>query len=191
MKIFVFVLSLCVLLTSVPAGAVDIFKEDSYRSLTGDRRARQIGDVLTVLIVENSSATATADTKTDKNNNSAANLTDPKKQQNYSLGFNENFDGAGKIARSGRLLAQISVRVTSIERNGDLRIKGDQNIEINGEKQAITLEGRIRSVDISETNTVPSSRISDAKINYVGDGVLAETQHKGWLSRMFSFLGLI
>lgn len=171
--------------------AANLFKEENYRSLTGDYRARHIGDGLTVLVTENASAAASSNTKTDKSNNGSANLTDPRRQQNYSLGFSENFDGTGKISRTGRLLAQLSVTVTAVEPNGDLRIKGDQNIEINGEKQALTLEGRVRQIDISESNTIPSNRIADAKITYIGDGVLAESQHKGWLSRVFSFLGLI
>ena len=68
---------------------------------------------------------------------------------------------------------------------------GDQDIEINGEKQTINLTGRVRSNDVDDKNTVLSSKIANAKITYVGNGVLADSQHKGWLSRVITFLGLL
>lgn len=175
------------------ASAADLFRDEDYRSLTSDRRAYQVGDVLTVLVVENSSASATAGTKADKGGDiggHGSTITPPRKYD-FALGFSENFDGGGRIARTGRVAAQISVAVVGIEANGDLRVKGEQNLEINDEKQAIRVEGTVRRADISETNTVMSSRISNAQITYIGDGVLAESQHKGWLTRVLSFLGLI
>lgn len=183
--------ALTLFIVAAPSYAVNLYSSADYHPLTSDRRGRQVGDVITVLVTENSSAAASAGTQTDKSNDGAVNQTTPKRQRNYSLGLSENFDGSGKISRTGRLLAQLSVTVVDIKPNGDLYVKGDQNIEINGEKQSISLEGRVRPIDISEANTVVSSRISDAKITYIGDGVLAESQHKGWLSRVLSFLGLI
>jgi len=174
------------LLVAFQAGAANLYRADEYRSLTADRRAQRIGDVLTVLVVENSSASATAGTTTDKSTNAGIRLSSPNRLRDYGLGINDNFDGNGKIARTGRLLAQLSVVVVGIEPNGDLRIKGDQLLEINGEKQMINLEGRVRPVDIVEGNTVPSNRIADAHIIYVGDGVLAENQGKGWLTWLIS-----
>lgn len=169
----------------------NLYKADNYRALTSDRRAYRVGDILTVLVVENSSASATSGTNTDKSNDTGIRFLSPNSQKNYSLGLNENFDGGGKIARTGRLLAQISVAVTAIDPTGDLRVKGEQLIEINGEKQSINLEGRVRPRDIDDQNTVLSNRIADAKLTYVGDGVLADSQHKGWLSRLISLLGLL
>lgn len=188
---FRWLLCIALIATSSHAMAINLYQDDAYRSLTSDRRGQRIGDVITVLVVENSSAAASAGAQTDKSNAASADQRTPKKQNTYAFGLSENFDGAGTISRSGRLLAQLSVSIVAIEPNGDFRVKGDQNLEINGEKQAITLEGRVRPIDISETNTVVSSRISEAKITYIGDGILAEAQHKGWLSRVLSYLGLI
>lgn len=184
-------MGLLLCLYQIPAHAADLYKEEAYRPLTADRKAQRVRDVLTVLVVENSSATATAGTKTDKSADVGAKASRPGKQSDYALGLSENFDGSGKIARTGRIAAQLSVAVVAIEPNGDLRIKGEQNLVINGETQAIRLEGTVRAADISDANTVPSNRISNANITYIGDGVLAENQHKGWLSRILSFLGLI
>lgn len=176
------ILTVGALLLAFKAGAANLYHAEDYRALTADRRAQRVGDVLTVLVVENSSASATAGTKTDKSTDAGIRLTSPNRQRDYALAINDNFDGNGKIARTGRLLAQLSVVVIGMEPNGDLRVKGEQLLEINGEKQMINLEGRVRPIDIGEGNTVPSNRIADARITYVGDGVLAENQSKGWLT---------
>jgi len=167
---------------SIPAAADNLYRAGDYRSLTADRRAHGLGDVLTVLVVENSSASATAGTQTDKSIDPGIRLSSPNRQRDYGLSINDSFDGNGKSARTGRLLAQLSVVVIGISPNGDLLIKGDQLLEINGEKQMINLEGRVRPADIGEGNTVQSNRIANAHITYVGDGVLAENQSKGWLT---------
>ena len=78
-----------------------------------------------------------------------------------------------------------------IDKNGELQIKGQQLIEINGDKQLIQIEGRVRPRDISENNTLPSSRVAEAKISYVGDGILAEKQSPGILSRILTKLGFL
>lgn len=174
------------------AVAENLFRAGEFRSLTADRRAQRVGDILTILVIENSSASASAGTKTDKSVDASIQMTSPNRQRTYGVGVDDNFDGNGKIARSGRLLAQLSVVVTAVEPNGDLHVKGEQLLELNGEKQTINLEGRVRPVDIGEGNTLPSNRLADAKITYVGDGVLAENQSKGWLTRLITlFLRLI
>jgi len=179
------------LLSTVDALAQNLYRSDQYRPLVSDRRAHRVGDILTVLVVENASASATAGTNTDKNNDLGVQFSSPSSaQKNYNLSVDQNYDGGGKSARSGKLLAQISVVVKAIEPNGDLQINGIQDIEINDEKQTINLAGKVRSIDVDERNTVLSTRVANAKITYVGNGVLAESQHKGWLSRLITLFGL-
>lgn len=180
------IMALGTLFFVVQAQAANLYRAEDYRALTADRRAQQVGDVLTVLVVENASASASAGTATDKATDTNIRITSPSHQRGYGLGIDNNYDGNGKIARSGRLLAQLSVVVISVEANGDLRVKGEQLLELNGEKQMINLEGRVRPIDIGEGNTVASNRIADAHITYVGDGVLADTQTKGWLTRLIT-----
>lgn len=173
-------------LLGIQANAESLYREGAYRALSANRSAQRIGDILTVLIVENSSASATAGTKTDKTNDAGAHVTTPVIQKAFTFGVDDSFDGNGKIARSGRLLAQLSVAVVGIDPNGDLQVKGEQLLEINGEKQMINLAGRVRTIDIGEGNTVPSNRLADAHITYVGDGVLGDNQNKGWITRFIS-----
>lgn len=188
---FKLLLALFGVLFAMGVNGENLYRGTDYVALTADHRAHQIGDVITVLVVESSTATATAGTTTDKSNDIGIRFASPTSQKNYAAGLESNFDGNGKIARSGKLLAQLSVSVIQVMSNGDLQVSGEQLIEINGEKQAINLEGRVRLKDIDEGNTVLSNRIANAHITYIGDGVLAENQHKGWLSRLITLLGLL
>ncbi|HLF22353.1 MAG TPA: flagellar basal body L-ring protein FlgH, partial [Burkholderiales bacterium] len=83
------------------------------------------------------------------------------------------------------------VVVQAVEVNGDLRVKGKQDISVNDEVQTLLVEGRVRQQDIGANNTVLSTRLSDAKISYTGDGLLAEKQRPGILTRFLSWLRLL
>lgn len=177
---------------AVPAAAVTLYDETSYRALTSDRRAQKAGDLLTVLVFENASATATADMTGDKSGGFGVGLESnftPSKTAKLTL--SEDFSGKGRIQRSGRLAAQLTVTVLSVEPNGDLHVSGVQLLRVNNERQEIVLSGRVRQSDIGENNTIVSSRLADAQISYVGDGALSEKQTPGLISRVLSWLGLL
>src|SRR5262245_1224733 len=178
---------LLLILAALPASAESLYRDESFQSLTADRRAYRVGDALTVLVVENSSAQSSADTSTEKRGGVGVAVTTHNDEKRGNIDLTENFAGRGKIQRSGRLLATLTVSVTSIAPNGDLIVSGSQMIEVNEEKQHIQLEGRVRPIDVTETNTILSSRIADAKIAYVGDGLLGEKQRPGILTRLLSW----
>ncbi len=181
------------------AAAQSLYDEASFQSLTADRRAVKPGDVLTVLVIENSSASASANTTTSKSSSlnggakgsivTAGGTTGAAYSGALSLG--EDFGGKGVVQRAGRVAAQITVTVQSVAPNRDLFVSGRQQLLVNGEKQLIELSGRVRGIDISESNTVPSNRIADAHIVYVGDGILAEKQKQGILARILDWMGLL
>lgn len=171
--------------------AESLYKESSYQPLAADRSLYRVGDTVTVMVFENSSASASADTKTEKSGGLGAIINLPSTDKSADIRLREDFEGKGRIQRSGKLLAQLSVTVQEVAKNGDLLIKGQQLLEINNDKQNILLEGRVRPQDISEFNTIPSSRIADAKISYVGEGILAQKSTPGLLSIIFTILGLL
>ncbi len=173
--------------------AADLFQSGStFRSLTADKRAWRAGDVLTVQVVENSSASANANTTTEKNGGLRLGWKSTTSERDASLSMGDNFNGRGQIQRSGKLLAQITVTVQAVDPvSGLLQVAGEQQILVNDEKQEIRLEGRVRPVDILDNNTVLSTRLADARISYVGDGVLGEKQRPGILTRLLSWLGLL
>lgn len=173
------------------ARADTLYDPEHYRPLISDRRALQKGDPLTVQIYETSSAQASAGTSTDRSTGVNLSIKGNSTSQSGSIDAGTQFDGAGRIQRSGKLLAQLTVRVLDIEPNGLLVVGGDQNILINGEKQEIKIKGKIRTSDIGENNTVPSTKLADAEISYIGDGILGDHQRPGWINRILVWLGIL
>jgi flagellar L-ring protein precursor FlgH len=159
-------------------------------SFFADHRAHGPGDVLAVLVTESSSATETARTTTDKKDAFNASLNTPARQRQWSVGMGGTFDGGGQIARTGQLLARISVTVYRIDERGYLHVQGDQDIDLNGEHQRIHLDGVVRSDDVAPDNTVPSWRVGDAKISLIGKGILGHSQKPGLLGRIMHFFHL-
>jgi flagellar L-ring protein FlgH len=183
------------LLTDAPCAAAEdaqsMFDELTYRSLVNDTKASRVGDVLTVVIQEVASASSTADLRAQRNFAVSAQAgTSGAGPYSASASTDTQSDGAGRTQRSGRLLAQISVRVLALNDNGDLIVAGEQSLRINDEDQLITLSGVVRPRDIGESNTVLSSRIADARIRFAGEGFVTEQSRPGWLARFFHLLGL-
>lgn len=167
-----------------------MFNEASYRSLTADHRAFKIGDVLTVVIQETTSATASVDSGSQKRSNGSIQV-EPIQglAGGAGVGISNDTQGGGRIQRSGRLLAQISVKVIDLSANGDLGIEGEQVVDINGEKQTIKLAGLVRQRDVDSANLVLSSRVANAQITISGDGFLADKGRPSWWDHLLGFFG--
>jgi flagellar L-ring protein FlgH len=170
--------------------AESLYREDTYRSLTADNKAFRIGDVLTVQVIENSSASTNAGTTTRRKNNLNADLSLTHNPSiSAGVGIGGDFDGGGSVQRAGKVLTQISVTVREVMPNGDLQIAGEQKLLVDNETQHINLEGRVRPQDISPGNVVLSTRLADAKITYMGDGDLAERQKRSAWRQLVDWLG--
>jgi flagellar L-ring protein FlgH len=162
-----------------------------YRSLYADRKAYRPGDILTVLIVETAQASAAARTRADKSDSIFAFLNwpnDPSKR--WEGGMGSDFTGGGEIQRTGRLVAKLAVVVESIDANGNMLVRGEQDIRVNDEQQRMALSGMVRQEDIAPDNTVLSWRVSNAQIDFKGRGILARKQSPGLLSWLFDLFGL-
>jgi len=179
------------LLACTATQADNLYRPEQYRALTADRKAYQVGDNLTILVFENASATTSAGTTTDKSTGVKVGIQSKNSSTALGLDLGDEYEGKGKIQRSGKLLAQITVTVKAVEPSGLLVVSGEQVIAVNDEKQEIKLEGKVRSADIGENNTVASSRLSDAKISYIGEGVLGDRQRPGLITRALAWLGLL
>jgi flagellar L-ring protein precursor FlgH len=174
---------------ATPAHADDLYSEKTFRPLASDKRAHLPGDVLTILIYENSSAVTSADTTLQRSNDVTLHASADQHGHAAAVGANNDFNGGGTVQRQGKLLAQMSVSVAGVAPNGDLLVAGEQVLKINSDRQKIRVEGRVRPLDISDANTVLSSRLADARISYLGDGDLASRQRPGLWSRLFHGLG--
>ncbi|MDR7268222.1 flagellar L-ring protein precursor FlgH [Pelomonas saccharophila] len=146
--------------------------------------------MLTIMVFENASATSSADTGTNRDSNVGLGIALPSWNKSVGATANNDFNGTGRTQRAGRVLAQITVLVREVLPNGDLRVGGEQLLEINGEKQTIRAEGRVRPRDVSEQNVVLSSRLAEARLAFVGDGVLGDMQRPRWWQKLLSLFGI-
>ena len=175
--------------------------ETSRNSFFQDLRARNIGDTVTVIIQEKTSATREATTSTSRvSSNDIAvkkllglplkfGMSDflgqgkafsPEIASNYDSAF----DGSGTTKRSGQFKASLTARVVEVLGNGNLVIEGKKDTILNNEHQYLVLSGIIRPEDLSVSNTVDSTLISDARIEYSGRGVISDEQRPGWMMRI-------
>lgn len=180
--------SLLILLLVSQATASSFYSDKNYSSLHEDKRNLSKGSIVTVLIYEQASASTSAGTNTERDTDLSftGRINDNTELGEVDIG--SGFKGKGTISRQGKLIASVSVTVQDVLDNGEMKIKGQQLIEFNNEKQHIKLEGRIRPEDVSAENTILSTRIADAHLTYVGDGLLGRQQKPGVLSRMFGWL---
>lgn len=162
-------------------------------SMFADCRARQVGDIITIEIVENATAQASARTATTSENKASL-----EGGGSGSLGFIPLFGldgkqkneqkGDGRTSRQGALRTTLTAKIVEVLPNGNMKIEGKKVININGEKQQTVLTGIIRPEDITPENTVPSYLIADAKISYYGKGMIQDAQSPGVFARIFNWI---
>ena len=187
LKVLLFGL-IAILGLSQVVNAESLYDEDTYQALVSDKRSEQVGQSLTVLIYEEATSSTSAGTDANRSTGFSASLDDGYTEKELGVGINSNTNGGGTINREGKLIARVTVTITKKLEHGEIEIAGEQLIEFNEEKQHIRLTGRVRKEDISAQNTILSTRIADAKITYVGDGLLGRRQKEGVLSRFFNWL---
>ena len=172
------------------ASAASLYDEGRFRPLVADTKAYRIGDTLTVQVIENSSATTSTDTGTRRRQSIGAEaVSNDVRTGQAGLKTAGDFDGGGRTQRSNRLLATMSGTVQEIFDNGDLRVSGEKALTVNDELQKVTLQGRVRPVDISDTNVVLSTRLADARITYLGEGDLTERGQRPWWRKLLDGIG--
>lgn len=176
----------------IPTGSA--FNPSTSTSLYSYEPAYSVGDTVTVVLTESASAQKSA--TTDMSHNNDYNL-DPITVPGGKLTVNgntvelgmkqsRNFDGKANSAQSHTLSGKITVSVIDVLNNGNLVVRGEKWLVINNGKEYIRLTGIIRPKDVTEANTVESSQVADARIEFSGTGDQAHTQTQGWLSRIFS-----
>ncbi len=152
-----------------------------------DRRASKIGDILTVALSENFSASKSQSAKSAKKGAMTFNLpnimTAGADDGLFDSTSDQSFDGSGSAGQNNSLKGELSVTVTKVFSNGNMEILGQKKLTLNNGDEYIRLVGIIRPEDITNQNIVQSSRIANAKISYTGAGDVADTSRKGWFSK--------
>jgi flagellar L-ring protein precursor FlgH len=175
-----------------------LFSEDSRPDFFADLKARRVGDIITINIVETSRANKTATTTTGRSSeidtsiDALFGLEQPGKLPSpFGLqiangvqgSYNSQFSGRGTTTRNENITAKISARIIQVLPNDNLVVRGSQEIMVNNEKQYITVQGVIRPADVATDNSILSTYMADARIEYTGKGDLTNKQREGWLSR--------
>lgn len=174
-----------------PALADNLYSGGNWSAVATDRRAQQVGDIITIVVYESASASNTAGTNSKKGISLDGSISGGSLNESGGLGLSGSSDAMGGTVRSGKMVAQISGTVETVLPNGDLIIVGQQAMNINGEKTIIKVRGRIRPSDITASNMILSSRIADATIDYDGKGFVSRSAKPGILTKIFNFLGLM
>lgn len=178
---------------SVPAAGA-IYRDNAGLALFQDNKGRNPGDLVTIVLEERMQAQTEARTQTQKD--SGASLSAPsiaggpvtlggRNVLEAELEAGRRFNGRGDSAQSNRLDGHITATVVERLPNGNLVVMGEKQIRLNQGNEIVRLQGVVRPADILPNNTIPSSRIADARITYSGRGPIAEANAMGWLTRFF------
>ena len=173
------------------------FTDNNRNWLFTDHKARTVNDVVTIRVMEESLAKKKAETKTGKGSTIGAGISglfglerklaksNPDMNLETLVGakFDNQFNGKGETTRSGKLVATISATVIDVLPNGNLLVEGKRVVTVNNEEEIMTITGIVRPRDITADNSIASTQVADAKIEYLGRGVLADKQKPGWFSR--------
>lgn len=185
------------LVTSQAVAGDPIFTDvNHHRSMFSDRRAFAVGDLLSILIQENSTASKDVSTQTGKKNSTDTSidtfLFSPGKSKLLTKGgvlpamkwsSQTDFDGSGKINSTEKIVARVAVVVKDVLPNGNLLVEGKRQTSFSGESQDIVLRGQVRQTDVTPNNTIFSYQVADATINITSKGTASNSTRKGWLSR--------
>jgi len=187
---------LCVAFGAVSVSAANgsLWSESSARLLLADNRARNVGDILTIVVDENNESAKQNNTKTAKKTGISASissflfgaaqdgfLTRGGKYPSMDMKSDKSFEGGGTINNSERITARIAVRVTEVLPNGHMMLEGRRMTLVGGEEQ----EAVVRQEDIQPGNTVLSYNVADASIKFVSKGSVTDSQRRGWFTRAF------
>jgi flagellar L-ring protein precursor FlgH len=178
--------------------ADSLWQEARSQSMCADKRASKVGDIVTILVQENSSATKDNTTKTSKDSSidaaissflfspaASKMMTQKGAMPALSLTGKSEFAGGGQINNSQQIAASVAVRIVDVLPNNNLVIEGTRESSFSGETQTILLRGTIRQDDISALNTVFSFNVADATIRFVSKGAITDAQRKGWFHRLW------
>lgn len=172
------------------AGREPLIDFSTGQTLVSNLKARQVGDLITIIITEDASAQASSKTKANNKSETsggpALGFLDFIKP--WDMTVENKYNGDGDTQRGGSLRAEITARVTEVLPNGDLRLEGTRMVNINGEKQLIEITGVCRVRDINPDNTIMSTFVSEAQIAYNGSGIINDTSDPGVVTKIINWL---
>lgn len=181
--------------SSSPLPVIDgaIYRPGFEMALFEDQRAKRVGDIITIILVEKTAASKTASTSTSKD--SSVDIATPNVYGNpvtylgkeilaATANASRSFTGEGDSTQSNSLTGRVTVTVIDVLTNGNLMVRGEKLLTLNQGSERIQLSGIIRVADVGPDNTVLSTQVADARIIYAGEGALADANSMGWMGRV-------
>lgn len=175
-----------------PAANGAIFRPQVARPLFEDRKPRYVGDILTINLVEKTSAKKNASSNASRKSSASASINTMNRVPLAGLAglglgasSDNSVEGKGGAAADNAFQGTITVTVVDVLPNGNLLVSGEKQVAINQGREYIRFSGVVNPDTISAQNTVESTQVADARIEYVGSGYIDEAQKMGWLQRFF------
>ncbi len=176
--------------------------EGARTNLFADNKARYVNDIVTIVVSETTKGTRNASTKTSRTSSTTAGITgllgiekslqatNAKLNPTIQVGgsASNSLKGDGDTSRTSTFTTRITARVVKVLDNGNLVVEGWRQLKMNGESQYVVISGIVRPDDITSDNLVSSQYIADARIDYVGEGVINEKMRPGWLTRVVDYV---
>ena len=164
---------------------------DSYAALYQGHRASRVGDPVTIVLVERTTTSKSAGSKTQKSG--SIGVTPPAtgplsfiKPSSLNAGGDVSFKGDGTASQSSTLGGEVSVTIVEVRANGTVLVRGEKRLMLSQGEEWIQFSGIVRLADIDSDNRIVSTRVADARIGYAGNGPVSRASREGWLSKFFN-----
>lgn len=176
-----------------PADDGGLYQAGYGMSLFADMSGRRVGDLITVVLQENTNASKSVSTSTSKDSQmdmpgpTLMGLPVTRKGQELfsaSVGQTREFTGSGDTSQSNSLTGRVTVVVTEVLPNGNLMVRGEKRLQLNQGNEFVKVAGIVRPADVRADNSVLSSNLANASIIYSGEGMLADASSPGLFSRI-------
>jgi flagellar L-ring protein precursor FlgH len=179
------------------AGSLWPTNSGNERGMIADRKAVTTGDIVTIVVSEAVAASNSQSTKSARDSSitdAVSNFIYPAigahkgVMPSLSLSGKAAYNGGGDISNTQSLVSRAAVLITDVLPNGNLVIEGMRVVTFSGETQYVVLHGLVRQTDIAPDNTVQSSNIADARLEFFSEGQLTEAQKRGWFAKLYEKL---
>ena len=176
-----------------PADGAIFSTSAGYAPLVAGSRARSVGDPITIQLIESTSTSKSAGSKTGKDGGFS--VTPPTAGPLSFLNPNalkasgtSSFKGDGSASQTSSFSGTVGVTIAEVRPNGTALVKGEKRMLLSQGQEWIQFSGIVRLADVDENNTIPSSRVADARIEYAGNGAIQRASREGWLQRFFNMI---
>jgi flagellar L-ring protein precursor FlgH len=174
---------------AAPTGS--LFDAQRFSGLVTDRRARRVGDLITIRLVERTRASKSASAESGRDSDNALRFPPAipfasTLNEATQGGSTQSFTGSGSAEQNNELFGELTVTVAEVLPGGVLRVAGEKRLILNRGEEHLQLTGLVRVDDLGFDNSVPSTRVADAHIRFGGTGQVADNSRQGWLARFFA-----